>query len=93
MKLRKLKVRSHGAVEPAMRASATAQSSCITLEERQSLANRSANMLSLTSLALVLQKLIGGALSAIGVSVQVGTVFICAAILLLGPLVALGLLP
>lgn len=90
MKLQKLKVRSRGTAWPATQARAAAQPSRITPDERR---GRPADAPSLTGLMLVLQRLTGRALSAIGVGVQLGNVLICAAILLLGPSVALELLP
>jgi hypothetical protein len=93
MKLRKLKLRFPGTVQTAEQASETTPLSCTTSGDQSTNANRAGDGMRLTDLMIGLQKLLGTTLSGIAVGVQVGNILICAAMMLLGPAVILGLLP
>lgn len=93
MRVRKFKLQSPGAFQAAAQASESARPSRATVESSLSPTVGVGAISSPLDLVLGLQKLLGGVLSIIGVSMQVANILICVSLLLLGPAVIFGLLP
>jgi hypothetical protein len=92
MKAQKLKLQIPGIVQTALQTSETARSPQGRLGELPGYANHARSARRFTNLLVALQKLSGFTLSGIGVSILIGNLLICAALLLLGPAVILDLL-
>lgn len=93
MKLRKLKLQFPGTTRTLVRMPGALPPLHMLTDGRQSPTGHTADTSKLMSCVLMLQRLLGVALSSIAVSVQVGNILVCIALLLLGPTLLLDLVP